>query len=86
MKEQTKIKIKEEPTYSGERKQIEVMSYARTKWKSKKTKTKSYKLQRIRAIIFVIFFNESVLCSVIFKKKLKNRARIFLYIKPNYDS
>ena len=64
MKEQTKIKIKDEPTYSSGRnitilasatKKTEVISHGMTEWKGKKAKTKLYKLQRIREIIFVIY-------------------------------
>jgi hypothetical protein len=33
----------------------EVISHGITEWKGKKAKTKSYKLQRIKEIIFVIY-------------------------------
>jgi len=65
MKEQTKIKIKDEPTYSSGRnitilasatkKKTEVISHGMTEWKGRKAKTKLYKLQRIKEIIFVIY-------------------------------
>jgi len=36
-------------------KKTEVISHGITEWKGKKAKTKLYKLQRIREIIFVIY-------------------------------
>jgi hypothetical protein len=42
-------------SWQGPQKKTEVISHGITEWKGKKAKTKLYKLQRIREIIFVIY-------------------------------
>ena len=61
MKEQTKIKMKDEATYLGKRNQYHNSSKCskkKHKWKKgTKAKTKWYKLQRIKAITSTIYHN-----------------------------
>ena len=57
MKEQTKIKIKDEATYLGKKNQYRnsIKFFKKHRKKGKETRTKQYKLKKIIAIISAIY-------------------------------